>query len=332
MSYYTYIYATINLRRILKMSFNKRIYFLIITVSFICASIYYMGCASAESTTGKLAFKEQDYAKAVVELKKGLLIDRTDDEGWYMLGYSQIETGDNAGAQQSFKNCLAISNNYADKIRYYWAEKFNEGAKDFKSGIDAEDKKDSASARSFYQNSLRLFQQSSAIEPDSLKSISAIGETYLALGENEKALQILNDLAAMTNTKTDAERVAKIIFESGLNMMQTNNFEAAVTTFKKVQSISTLPKDDPYYETSVYNTGLALAKIGEQMRNKDENSDYKAKYNEALTYLEPLSQNLTKKDLAPQVYELLVTVYANLGMNDKAQDALRKSQELKGSK
>lgn len=308
------------------MKFLRGIYFLLIAGMFFSAAIYFSGCSSAESTTGKLAFQQQDYAKAVTELKKGLTIDKNDDEGWYMLGYSQVETGDFAGAQQSFKNSLAISNNFGEKIRYYWVEKFNAGAKDFKSGIDAENKKDAATAKSFYESALTNFQASSAIEPDSLKSISAIGETYLALGQNEKALEILNDLASTSKSKEDAERVAKIIFNSGLNIMQSGNYEAAVVTFKKVLSIPSLPKDDEYYETSMFNTGLALAKLGEDLRTKDDPT-YKDKYTEALTYLEPLTTSLTKKDLERQLYEVLVSVYANLGMTDKATDALAKMKK-----
>ena len=58
------------------------------------------------------------------------------------------------------------------------------------------------------------------------------------------------------------------------------------------------------------------------MRNNDDKSNYKEKFNQALGFLEPLTQNLTKKDLEPQIWELLISVYANLGMTDKAQDAL----------
>ncbi|MDQ3020269.1 MAG: tetratricopeptide repeat protein [Bacteroidota bacterium] len=314
------------------MSLYKGVYFLLLTVLITTCSIYYLGCSSAESTTGKLAFGQQDYLKAESELKKGLAIDPKDDEGWYMLGYSQIELGKNSEAQSSFKKSLSISNNFAEKIKFLWIEKFNAGAKDFKNGIDAEEKKDKAGAKTFYENALYSFEASSAIFPDSLKSMSAIGETYLALGQNEKALEILNDIASKTNSPQAAMKVAKILFESGLSMMQTKNYPAAITTFKKIQSISTLPKDDPYYETSAYNTGLALAKLGEDLRNKDENSNYKEKYTEALTYLEPLTVNLKNKDIQLQMYELIVTVYANLGMTDKAQDALNKKEQLKGSK
>ncbi|MEO8209321.1 MAG: tetratricopeptide repeat protein [bacterium] len=314
------------------MSLYKGVYLLLLNVLIASFSIYYMGCSSAESTTGKLAFNQQDYLKAESELKKGLAIDPKDDEGWYMLGYSQIELGKNDDALNSFKKSLAISNNYADKIKFYWIEKFNDGAKDFKNGIDAEEKKDKAGAKVFYENALSSFEASYAIFPDSLKSLSAMGETYLALGQNEKALEILNEIASKTHSPEAAMKVAKILFESGLSMMQTKNYLAAITTFKKIQSISTLPKDDPYYETAAYNTGLALAKMGEDMRTQDENSNYKEKYSEALTYLEPLTVSLKNKDIQTKLYELIVTVYANLGMTEKAQDALNKKESLNSNK
>ncbi len=314
------------------MSFHKIVFLFLISAAVISASVYFPGCTSAESTTGKLAFMQQDYQKAETELKKGLVLDQNDDEGWYMLGYSQIELGRYDDAQKSFRKSLSISNNFSDKIKQYWVEKYNGGARDFQNGIDAESKKNKSGATSFYENALKSFQAASAIIPDSLKSMSAIGETYLALGQNDKALEILNNIAAKSNSKEASVRVAKILFESGLGMMQTNNFAAASETFKKVLSISSLPTTDQYYETSAYNEGLALAKIAEDMRNKDDKSNYKGKFSEALTYLEPLAANLTKQDLGIQLYELLVSVYANLGMNEKAQDALKKEQELKGNK
>lgn len=311
------------------MNLYKKISFLFAALILVSSTVYYMGCASAESTTGKLAFTNQDYAKAEVELKKGLAVDKTDDEGWFMLGYSQVELGKYDEARNSFKQSLSISKNFGDRIRSYWVEKYNQGATEFESGIKAEEKNDKSSAKTYYENALRMFEASSAIIPDSLKSFSAMGETYLALGQTDKALEIFNSLSEKSNNPKDAERVGKVLFESGLGMMSTMNYPAAIATFKKIVSIPTLEKSSPYYETSAYNLALALAKTGEDMRTKDENSDYKAQFSEALTYLEPLSQNLTKKDLEPQVWELLVSVYANLGMTDKAQDALNKKESLK---
>ncbi len=291
---------------------------------------YLSGCASAESTTGKLAFQQQDFAKAETELKKGLAIDPNDDEAWFMLGYSQVELGKLDEAAKSFQKSKSISSNYADRISQYWIEKFNLGARDFKNGLDSENKKDMSSAKTYYENALKSFQASAVILPDSLKSFTAIGETYLALNNQEKALEVFSSIAEKSKSKENAERVARVVFETGMALMQLNNYDAASKTFERVLAIPYLPKDDVYYETSAYNGALAHAKIGEEKRSADENSEaYKDEFQKALSYLEPLTVNLKEKSLEPKIYELLVSVYANLGMTDKAQDALQKKESLK---
>lgn len=311
------------------MTLFKRFHIFLFAAVIFSGTVYYLGCSSAESTTGKLAFNQKDFPKAEMELKKGLMTDKNDDEGWYMLGYSQIELEKYEDAQNSFKTCLSISNNYADMIKAFWIEKYNNGAKSYANGIDAEEKKNPSGARNFYTDALKSFTASAYIIPDSLKSYSAMGEAYLALGQQDKALEIFKDIASKSKSQGDAERAAKIIFESGLNMISLNNYKAAFETFKEVTTIPSLPKDDPYYETAMYNCALSLAKTGEEMRSTDEKSNYKEKFSEALGYLEPLTVSLKKKDLEPQIYELLVSVYANLGMTDKAQESLKKMESLK---
>lgn len=310
------------------MSSNLRRNLLIAILILFSASAYFYGCSSAESTTGKLAFQQQDYAKAESELKKGLAMDPSDDEAWYMLGYSQVELGKLEDAGKSFAKCKSISSNYDSRITQLWVEKFNLGARNFQSGIESENKKDKDGAKTSYENALKSFQASYSILPDSIRSLSAIGETYLALGMNDKALETFNELAAKSNTPEGAEKVAKVLFESGMNMMSVNSYQAAAKTFEKVLLIPNLPRDNVYSETSAYNAALAHAKIGEDMRTKDENSNYKDEFVAAQNYLEPLTKKLMTKELEVKVYELLVSVYANLGMTDEAQDALKKKDEL----
>ena len=59
-----------------------------------------------------------------------------------------------------------------------------------------------------------------------------------------------------------------------------------------------------------------------------EDQAYKDKYTAALPYLEELTSS-KDKDNKLNAYELLIQVYANLGMNDKAQDAIKMRDQLK---
>lgn len=310
------------------MKFRNYLYSLfLILVS--CTYFSFNGCSSAESTTGKLAFQNKDYVKAEAELKKGLQVDKNDDEGWYMLGVSQVELGKYEEAGESFKRSLAISKNYADEIQAYWIEKFNAGATAFQQGINSESKKDSINAMKNFERALNFFMASTYIIPDSLKSLKAVGESYMALNQTDKAMEVFNVILSKSKSKDDAERVARVLYDVGMNLFQMKNYTSAAETFKKIVDMEYLPKNSVYYETSAYNYALAKAKMGEMEREANSKSEnYKTHFRDALVYLEPLSVSLNTKTLEIQIWDLLVAVYANLGETKKAEDALLKKQSL----
>ncbi|MBL7129029.1 MAG: tetratricopeptide repeat protein [Ignavibacteria bacterium] len=345
---------------------------IIISLFLISFMVYISGCSSAESTTGKLAFKTGDYEKAERELLKGLKIDNKDDEGWYMLGVSQIELKKYDDGAKSLKTSLSISKSYANDISDYWIIKFNEGAKWFKAGVEAEKNHDSVRIVDNFTKALDYFLAASYVIPDSLQSLKAIGECYLALGQRDKAMEVYTTILEKSKSESVAIKVAAILFDAGLsainysnsldieigklssklaeenlsedeknkiitsmdvlNEKSLNSFKNAAGTFDKILNIQFLPKDNTYYETSAYDYALSKAKIGEKVRMKNpEGQEHKPIFAEALVVLEPLAESITKDrnlELKIQCYELLVAVYANLGENDKAVNALKIKDEL----
>ena len=350
----------------------KKIPPIIISLFLISFMVYTFGCASTDTTTGKLAFKTGDYEKAERELLKGLKIDNKDDEGWYMLGVSQIELKKYEEGAKSLKTSLSISKSYANDITDYWIIKFNEGAKWFKAGIEAEKNNDSVKIADNYNKALDYFLAASYVLPDSLQSYKAIGECYLAVGNREKAMEVYTRILERSKSEQDAIKVAAILFDAGLSAISYSNsldieiaklssklaeenltedeknkiissmdilneksltsFKNAAGTFDKIINIEFLPKDNTYYETSAYNFALSKAKIGEKVRQKNpEGQEHKPIFAESLSVLEPLAEEIPKDrnlELKVQCYELLVAVYANLGENDKAVNALKIKDEL----
>ena len=306
---------------------SVKIFSLFLSLTLVCGFIYFSGCTSAESTTGKLAFNQKDYQKAEVELKKGLVIDKNDAEGWYMLGYSQIENGNYNDAKESFANAKRLSGEFGDKIVAYWIEKYNTGAKTFS---DAVSKKDANG----YKSALRYFQAASNILPDSVKGTEALGRTYFALGEKDKALEIFQSVIEKTNSPDAAIRIASILFDEGTTLLQLKKNDDAAATFQKVLNIKALPKSDQYYEVSSYNYGLAKVKAAEELKSTNpDDPKIKQYYADALAVVEPLSQtNIGNKDIKPRVWDLLVVLYGNTGQTDKATDAYKKAEELKNNK
>ncbi|MFA5405228.1 MAG: tetratricopeptide repeat protein, partial [Ignavibacteria bacterium] len=293
--------------------------------------IYFFGCTSAELTTGKLAYQQRDYVKAEQELKKGLEIDKSNDEGWFMLGYSQIELGKFEEAKVSFKTALSISNKYADYIRNYWIDKYNAGISAFNAGTKSLGSKDSINADRNFRNALHYFKGATCITPDSISAFQIMGDCYTYLNKPDSALLIYTGILDKSKSKADAIMIAKILYMSGMKVREVDQWEKAIEIFTKATEIPYLPKDNTYFENSLFNIGFSHYQIATKIASENK-GDFKPSLNEAIKVLEPLSTSSKDNTILTNTFEILYNAYDALGMPEKAQDALKKKQELQNKK
>jgi len=307
---------------------KKLFVFSIIALSI---SIYFYGCTSAELTTGKLAFQQKDFVKAESELAKGLLIDKADAEGWYMLGVSQIELGKYEDAKKSLNTSLSISNGFGDLIRNLWIEKYNAGISSFNNGTKSLGRKDSVSSRNNFREALFYFKATTYIIPDSVTSFQIIGDCYSYLGNSDSALIMYTGILDKSKSKEDAIRIARILYQSGMKTREGEQWEKAIDIFKKATEIPFLPKNNTYYENSLFNIAFSNYQIATKIA-ADNKGDYKPYLNESIKVLEPLSLSSKDNEILKNTYEILYNAYDALGMKEKAQDALKKKEELQNKK
>lgn len=294
-------------------------------------SFYFFGCTSAELTTGKLAYQQKDFEKAERELSKGLLIDKNDDEGWYMLGYSQIEIGKYDEAQKSFKTALSISNKFGDYIRNYYIDKFNSGINALNAGLKSLGRKDSVMSNKNFTTALNSFKAASCIIPDSIASYQMMGDCYSYLGKPDEALSMYTSILNKSQSKEDAIMIARILYQSGMKARESEQWEKAIEIFKKATEVKYIPLDNTYYENSIFNIGFANYQIASKFAAENK-GDFKPYLNETVKILEPLSTKSKDKALLINTYEILYNAYDALGMSEKAQDALKKKNELSDKK
>jgi len=301
--------------------------FVALGLILLTVSVYFYGCTTAETTTGKLAYQQKDFVKAEQELSKGVLTDKSDDEAWYMLGYSQIEIGKFEEARTSFKNALAISNKFGDYIRNYWIDKYNAGISAYNSGTKALGKKDSANAFRNFSESLNYFKAASIIIPDSVSSFQMMGDCYSYLGKSDEALKMYSSVLDKSKSKADANGIARILYKAGMSAREKEDWTKAIEIFTKVTEIPYLPKDNTYYENSVFNIGFSNYQIASKIATENK-GDFKPYLNEVIKVLEPLAASSKDNAILKNTYEILYNAYDALSMTDKAQDALKKKQEL----
>lgn len=268
-------------------------------------SVYIAGCSSAEQTTAKLAFQSGDYAKAETEFLKETQQNPANEEAWFYLGLSRVKLNKVDGAKEAFAQYKKIGKNtYSSELISAWGSVYDDGYKAFTVAEGLKDK-DVPNALKNYQTALTDFQMAYAMLPES---------TVVA-----KNITVVND---RVNTFT-----IKPYIDKGVEYEKSGNYDAAIEEYKKAQAM--VNKGNSNYEVVIYDLGVAYLKQGEMMRTANQDDPaYKDKYQAALPYLEELAGS---KDKANQLlaYELLVQVYGNLGMNDKAMDAIKKRDELK---
>lgn len=308
----------------------KSIKFLLVVLSIISAmSLYIGGCAPAETTTGKLAYQQKDWEKAERELSKGVALDKNDAEAWYMLGYSQVELGKFAEAQKSFKTVLSISRDYDNLVKNYWIDKYNAGIGDYNSGTKALGKKDTSSSNAYFQRTIKSMNAAIAILPDSIAAYQLMADSYNYLGQTDKALEIYQSVLNNSKSKEDAIQIARIIYANGIKARQSEDYEKAISIFTRVLPIPFLPKDNVYYETSLFNIGFANYQIAVKKAGEGKSkSEYEQYLKESVKYLEMVVASSKEKPLLKDSYEILYNAYDALGDKTKADDAMNKKNAL----
>ncbi len=294
------------------------------------AGIYIIGCSSAEQTTGKLSYQNGEYAKAEIEFLKETQQNSTNGDAWGYLAMSRLMQNKNESAKEAYAQYLKFGNNSLssefDKVFNF---KFQKGADAFN---NAQKSKDSTAAKKLYNDALTEFQGSAVIYPDSSYVLVNTALASEMTGHDDDAAVIYKKILAKDKSDTvSAIRLAYILNNKTPEYLKSQQYQESLDNLKSLSGYN-IPKDNYANDLTQYNTAATLLSWGEKMRNDNgDDPAYKDKYQQALPYLEAL-KNTSHKDLKYLVYNLLVQVYANLGMNKEAEDAMKIRDDLKNNR
>jgi tetratricopeptide (TPR) repeat protein len=290
-----------NTQEILKM----RLVFksVVILIFAAAAAVYVNGCTSAEQTTAKLAFQQGDYQKAEKEFQIEVTQNPANEEAWYYLGASRIMLKKYPEADDAFIQYRKIGkNSFRDEILDAWTKRYNAGADKFEAGQKV---KDQDVKLKDFQDAIDEFKVCKIILPDST---------------------VVDGIIKSIDGKIAGYTVNPII-DKGVTYDSLGQYDQAITQYNL--ALQKVEKGSAMYEVVAYDIAVSNLKWGEKLRNANSDDPaYKDKYSAAMPYLEDLTKS---KDVKTQytAYDLLVQVYANLGMNDKALDAMKVRDSLK---
>lgn len=270
---------------------------------------YFGGCSTAEQTTAKLAYNQGDYKKAEEEFMKETNNNPTNEEAWFYLAMSRAQLSKAEGVKAAMDKYRGIGkNSFRTELTEAWGTMYDRGYKQYEDGEKLAKTGNDKDAVNKFTEALNNFEIALALLPDSA---------------------FVKDNIAALNGRINTILVKPTI-DKGVELEKNGDFAGAINEYNT--GLSKVTKGSGAYEVIIYNISLANLKWGEKMRetNPDDPS-YKDKYKAALPYLEELTSS-KDADNKLNAYELLIQVYANLGENDKAQDAIKMRDQLKNEK
>lgn len=273
------------------------------------SAAYIAGCSSAEQTTARIAYSQGDFEKAEREFLKETQQNPANEEAWFYLAMSRFQLNKVDDAEVALKQYKSIGkNSFNSELLQMWNTKYDQGYKAVEKGKASAS--DTAIQLKLYREALNDFKAASILIPDSTVA--------------KKNIDVISTRIATIKVKP--------LIDKGADLIKESKYEEAIGYFKQAEAVG-LEKDNPAYDVINYNMGLAYLKWGEDLRekNKETNPDdqsYKDKYKAALPYMEALTDS-KDKSMELSAWELLVQVYGNLNMTEKAMDAIKKRDELK---
>jgi tetratricopeptide (TPR) repeat protein len=264
-------------------------------------------CNSAEQTTAMIAYNQGDYKKAEKEFVLETKNNPLNEQAWFYLALSRAKLSDLKGCEEAMIQYKKIGKNtFQSELANEWGKVFDNGYTKF---VNASKIKDTTAIPG-YKDAIKSFEIALVLEPDSI-----IAQKNIEIIHNK-----INTIAV------------KPIIDKGVTLEDKGDFEGALAEYER--ALDYAGSKGANHDVVIYDIAICYLKWGEKVRDSvqttdPENKIYKEQYKKALPYLEELIQSKDNKTQL-QAYDLIIQVYGNLGMNDKAMEAIKIRDQLKG--
>ena len=277
-------------------------------------SLYQKGVNTTNEDSSKVFFD-----KSIDMFEYATKLEPDSADTYKNLAFVYMGAGENDKAVQPLQKMIELDKSL-DGYKYLGDIYFNQGIKLKNQFVESHDPQDSINANQKFNQAIQVLEEGREQYPDSPELLLTLSNSYINAGKVEVALD-----AFKTGVEKDPDN-KYYRYNYGVLLLGKNDYEDAEVQFKKAIDL------DPDYQNAIYNLavtyvkwGTAINKMAED-KGELENTEYKEKYQQALPYLEK-SVELQPED-AP-TWELLGKVYTVLGMNDDAQNAFNKADELR---
>lgn len=269
-------------------------------------TLYQRGVKTANEDSAKIYFD-----KSIENFKSAIMIEPDSADTYKNLAYVYLSKGDNDAAIDPLKKII-------EKEKALDGYKFL-GQIYYVDGTNLKNQGDTVAAKKEFDKAISVLKEGMELYPNDSDILLTLSNAFIASNRTQEAMEPFKK-------GVEAEPTNKYYrYNYGVLLLGAEDFAGAETQFKKAIEI------DPEYENAIFNLGVTYVKWGNYLNKKaDEegklSEEYKDKYRLALPYLEKAAQ---MKDATSQTWEFLGKVYSVLGMQNEANDAFKKADELR---
>jgi tetratricopeptide (TPR) repeat protein len=258
------------------------------------------------------------YEKSITDFSNAIILAPDSIAAYTNLVYTYFNMGRQDDAIPVLEKAMKISS--SSDIIGMLGQLYNEkGVKSMDSYRATKIVDDSLKAMGWYAKAITVLEEGRTKFPDNSDILLRLSNAYI--GSNKLDV-------AITAFKAGVEKEPEnkyYRYNYGVLLLNSKDYPGAEAQFSKAVAI------DPGYTNATYNLAVTYIRWGAQIREEMEakgeiTEGYKDKFNLALPLLE---KYLSENPKEPAIWELLGRVYANLGMQEKSDDAFKKADQYK---
>jgi len=258
------------------------------------------------------------YDLAIEAYQRAIILEPDSGETYRNLAFAYLTTGKVEETIEPLKTLIDLEQ-AEEGYQYLGEVYYTLGANMMSDYQNTKDVADSVKAMQYLENSITTLNEGLKKYPENSEMQVALTGSYIAADKIDVAITSAEKLVG----KDPMNKVYR--YNYGVLLLNVEEYAKAETQLLKAIEI------DPDYENAIYNIGVTYVKWGTAINKEAEkqgliSEDYKKKYEAALPYLEKVVE---KDPTNIAIWELLGKVYSVLGMNDDANNAFKKADELR---
>ena len=276
-------------------------------------NLFQRGNKTADADSSKMFFE-----MSVNEYQNAIMMQPDSAETYRNLAFVYLTMGKNEESVEPLQKLVDLEKSedgyqYLGEVYYTLA---SNKMIDFRNDGNPQD---SIEAVEMYDKAIEVLEDGRKLYPENADMLVALSNSYIGANKIDVAMEVFKE-------GVEKEPDNKFYrYNYGVLLLGAEMFEDAETQFLKAIEI------DSEYENAIYNLAVTYVKWGTDLNAKAEeegviSEDYKKKYEMALPYLEKVVEQDPDNG---QIWELLGKVYSVLGMQEDAENAFKKADELR---